>query len=213
MLLLLLPLLSSLALHIPLITAAVVAFANFRSPSPSTFQVCKSGTHTDICCVPLDLDIHDGRGYGWFRADMVAFSRIETPQTSTYIFGRRSARICSDDLIAGKRGNSDWQQEVPEAAGGAGSAAVVQSANPADLKLRYPEVIVVGDVRYFFYYEDEDGFVLFVDQAENMIVGRPFKDPLALSRENGTRGDGPRVVRRPVVHGNSENAPDDDTDS
>lgn len=162
-------------------SATVVAFANTRFPEPSAFQVFYSARDPDVCCEPLDIDIHDDRGYGWFRADLVAFSHIEDPNIFTTVFGRRTRRQCSSDLIATKQGSPNWQIEVPEVAGGAGSAAIVKSSSPGSLKLKYPNVIVVGDVRYNFYLEDTSGVLTYMDQAQNKVTGRPFVNPISHS--------------------------------
>ncbi|KAL9580905.1 MAG: hypothetical protein Q9212_004209 [Teloschistes hypoglaucus] len=191
---------ASIILHHHQASATVVSFANTPSspssqhPSSTVFQVFYSGRDPDVCCEALDINIHDGQGYGWFRADLVAFSHIEAANIFTSVFGRRTRRQCSADLIATKHGIPDWQIEVPEASGGAGSAGIVKGLNPGKLKLKYPNLMVVGDVRYNFYFEDAStGVLTYMDRDQNTVMARPFVNPIISHFESNnrtTRGGG-----------------------
>lgn len=154
--------------------ATTVTFANTQSSEISTFQVFTAGTHSDLCCIPVDINRNDGRGFGWFKPDMVSFSRIETAQTATTVFGHRSQLACVDDIRATKQGKADWQTEVPLAIGGVGSAAVTYIGRPGRLRPKYPDNIVIGDVRYKFAFEDQSGILTYWDDEYNAIGGRPL---------------------------------------
>lgn len=160
---------------------AVVAFANIRSDKPATFQVCKTGVHPSVCCEALDLDINDGKGYGWFRAELVAFSHIESQDTVTTIFGRHSQRPCFTDVVTSEQGGPNWRMEVPR--WGAGSASVVKDpSQPGALARKYPDVINVRDVRYSAS-EHTSSTQIYIDEFGNIITGRRFANPAPLSNE------------------------------
>lgn len=102
---------------------AIVSFSNIRTSEPATFQVCKTERLTSVCCEPFDIEMDDGRGYGWFRAELVSFAYVE-PQTQTAIYGRHSQRTCSTNLVAKELSGLNWQMEIPRL--GAGSVVVAR---------------------------------------------------------------------------------------
>lgn len=164
--------------------ATIVTFANTQTFVPPTFQVCNTKNDLEVCCIPLDVDGHDGRGFGWFHADLISFSHINTPQTNTTVFGRRSPHPCFDDFVTTKQGRANWQYFLPPGSGGAGSAAVVQTLTIGSLKTKYPDVIVIGDVRYEYAFDDQSGIITYWDDQYNVIAGRPLEDPTLRSLQD-----------------------------
>ncbi len=156
---------------------AVVSFANIRSAEPAAFQVCKTEREASVCCEPLDIDIDDGKGFGWFRAELVTFSYIESPSTVTTIFGRHSLRPCSSDVITTKQGGRNWRMDVPD--WGAGSASVVKDpSQQGALTPKYPEVVTIGNIRYTFVMEDTSRMLHYMGQDGHSIIGRRLQPPV-----------------------------------
>ncbi|KAL9009239.1 MAG: hypothetical protein Q9173_005718 [Seirophora scorigena] len=160
-------------------SAATVTFANLRSPDAPTFQVCKTGRDPDVCCEPLDIDANDGRGYGWFRADTVAFSYIGAPDIVTTVYGHRATHPCALDVIATRQGNRDWNVDIPGATGSAGSAAVLKHPDPRGPapERKLPATIVIGDVRYDYWFEGPKDIYTYLDDDGNVVAGRPLVRP------------------------------------
>ncbi|KAI4086696.1 MAG: hypothetical protein LQ344_007335 [Seirophora lacunosa] len=161
--------------------AATVTFANLRTPDvPPAFQICKTGRDPDVCCEPLDIDANDGRGYGWFRADTVAFSYIDAPRTVTTVFGQRDPRPCGSDVIATRQGDRHWSIDIPRQTGGsgaAGSAAVLRHLTSSVPKRKLPETIVIGAVRYEYWFEGPRGVYTYLDDEGNPVSARPLVRP------------------------------------
>lgn len=176
------PLLYCLSIPVHWASAALsdgtlVSFANIRSAEPAAFQVCKTEREASVCCEPLDIDINDGKGFGWFRAELVTFSYIESPSTVTKIFGRHSLRPCSSDVITTKQGGRNWRMDVPD--WGAGSASVVKDpSQQGALTPKYPEVVTIGNIRYTFVMEDTSRMLHYMGQDGHSIIGRRFQPPV-----------------------------------
>ncbi|KAL9595124.1 MAG: hypothetical protein Q9219_006641 [cf. Caloplaca sp. 3 TL-2023] len=168
-----LPLLTLLLSHIPPTTSTSITFADYSTSAFTIRQECTSASLPSICCEPLDLDVHDGRGYGWFRATRVAFRSISTPGTITKVYGANPHGPCADHVVAEKEGREDWQQVVASK-GGAGSASASESWRPVVLQRRFPDEIFLRGIRFVFVGWGRGQVASYRDGRGNVVFGRKF---------------------------------------
>ncbi|KAL8727031.1 MAG: hypothetical protein Q9166_006329 [cf. Caloplaca sp. 2 TL-2023] len=163
-------LLSLLTFIAPTLTTTIT-FSTSPSSTPSISQLCTSSSHPDICCLPLTLNLLDGRGYTHPPITQVSFSRIESPSTVSVVYAFTNAHEppCSSEVVAVQHGNLAWQTEVLRR-GGAGSASAVTTFRPIFLKRRIPDVVVVGEVEYENIGAGSGGVVSFVSSSTGRII-------------------------------------------
>lgn len=153
--------------------AALITFSNFARPhgSPIVTQSCSTLPDPDVCCVPLDLNINDGRHYGWFQALQVAFSWMDDPDTFAAVYARGASRPCFGEMVDHRLGHEDWwTQYLPLV--GAGSALLSTSMRPITYTTRWPFHIFVGSVGYAFVSRSADGIFEYKSPSGRYIRGR-----------------------------------------
>lgn len=171
-----------LNIHVQSNLATSVTFADYRSSPFSIRQVCNSDGYLDVCCEPLDLDVKDGRGYGWFRADQVAFNHIESPSTITTVFGKNTRRPCSDDLLAQRQGQQKWQTDFLRGEG-AGSAAAVTTFRPIYMRRKWPSVIFLHGIEFRLISLEPGETASYRDRRGDVIEGRKPRTSILPSKE------------------------------
>lgn len=139
-------------------------------------QSCSTLPDADVCCVPLDLNINDGRHYGWFQALQVAFGWIDDPGTFTAVYARAASPPCFGEVYKHPLCNKDWWTErLPLV--GAESALFSTSTHPASHSLKWPFHIFVGSVAYEFVSRSADGIFEYKSQGGGYIRGRMMERP------------------------------------
>lgn len=186
----LLLLLPWIALHIEPSVATSISFTTY-SASSSITQVCTSGGYPDVCCTVLDLDIHDGHGYGWSIASQVAFVNIESASATTAIYDFTDPRPCTAGIVTVRHGNHAWQKAVPLYRGGAGSASAVTTFRPLFLRRRFPEVVVIDDVYYMYTGTGHGEVMSFRNAAGSVISGKYWQNPAPPTSRNITDSAAP----------------------
>ena len=153
------------------VLTTAITFTHFSVAT--TTQVCISAAYPEVCCIPLDLDIGDGHGYGWFIAFLISFTGIQSPETVTVVYGAESQHPCTSKILRGRQGNRPWQAEISIALhGGAGSASAFTSSLPVVPQMRLPYAVVVDEVDYTFSGRRTGGTYVFRNERGGAIVGR-----------------------------------------
>lgn len=182
-------LLCFLSLHLQFILTVSVSFTSLSVFS--TTQICTSGGYSDVCCVPVDLDLKDGHGYGWFIASVVSFTEIESPETVTVVYGS-TAHIapCTVGILKRRQGNQAWQTEIEiRQSRGAGSASAVSSFGPVFWRRRVPYLVVVDDVVYRYFGTGASEVMSFRNQQGDVIHGK-LPDNVRISAMHNLTGPG-----------------------
>lgn len=161
-----------LSLHLQSILTVSVKFTSLSAFSIT--QICTSGGYRDVCCVPLDLDLKDGHGYGWFIASVISFTEIESPETVTVVYGSTAHLApCTAGILKRRQGNQAWQTEIDiRQSRGAGSASAVSSFGPVFLRRRVPYLVVVDDVVYRYIGTGASEVMSFRNQQGDVIHGK-----------------------------------------
>ena len=178
-------------LHLGSSFATSISFTSYSGSSEIT-QICTPGGYHDICCTPLDLNLNDGHGYGWFIASTVAFVGIESASAVTVIYGTADQRPCHTHIIKSERGNRAWQAEIRES-GGAGSASVVSTFRPIFLRKRLPDRVLFDDIEYDYVETGTGGVRSFMNQHGGTIHGRLFGITRLSRYHNSTQSAAPLV--------------------
>lgn len=181
---------SFLLSYLPFARAAQVGIGAMAA-GERVMQVCALRKNApDVCCIPLDLDLQDDRGYGWFKPDSVAFEGLISPQTFTAVYADHQRPLCAGELRAHRYGNRDWQTPVIPI-GDAGSALILSSFMPMVVPEKYPGTIHVGAKRYSFMGKAPRGTYWYRNvQSEDptdIVYGRVYDDLKSLTRKNATR--------------------------
>ncbi|KAI4195883.1 MAG: hypothetical protein LQ350_006923 [Teloschistes chrysophthalmus] len=144
----------------------------------------------DLCCIPLDLDLQDGRGYGWFKVTSVAFEGLISPHTFSAVYADHQRPPCAGELRAHRFGDQDWQTPIIPL-GDAGSALILSSVGRVVVPERYPGTIHVGTKRYSFMGKtpSETFWYRNVQSADpnDIVYGRVYDDLSSLTQKNATR--------------------------
>lgn len=162
-----------LNLHVRFSISVSINFADYQTSAFTIRQVCSSDGYADVCCEPFDLDVNDGRGYGWFRASRVVFTELESSDTTMTVFGKNPYGPCSDHVITSRQGSQAWQAAVP-GRDGAGSASAVRSFRPPFMKRKFPTVIFLRGVDFTFTGWGTGEVAFYQDWIGNVIQGRKF---------------------------------------
>ena len=178
-------LLCCIILHLKFAFATSIIFTSYSALSTIT-QICTSGGYHDICCTPLDLNLNDGHGYGWFIASTAAFVEIESASTVTAIYGTGDQRPCHTHIIKSERGNRAWQAEIRES-GGAGSASVVSTFRPLFLRKRLPDRVLFDNLEYEYVETGTGGVRSFMNEDGAIIHGKPWEITRLSRYHNDTR--------------------------
>ena len=175
------------SLHLQSISTVSVSFTAFGVTS--TTQLCTSAGYADICCLPLDLDLQDGHGYGWFRASVIAFTEIEAPETVTIVYGSSPhlEPCAAVGILKRRQGNQPWQTRLDMHKGtGAGSASAISSFGPMHLRIKIPYIVVVNGVVYRNSGSGGSHVMTFRNQQGGEIHGRLPDSSRRLSIHNLT---------------------------
>lgn len=162
-----------LTLYVRFNLAVLIGFNGRPSASPVS-QICGDLDAPDICCIPLDLDIVDGRNYGWFRAEKVAFTNIPSPNTFSAVYGMTNEPACSGEIITHSRGDRDWRTQFP-ITGGAGSALAISTPHLKVVPEGYPHLIIVAEVRYKLIGRTGTDLWWYRNDQSRIIFGRKFR--------------------------------------
>lgn len=155
----------------PTVSAVSAIFTDTRSSSIYVRQECHSAGYVDICCEPLDLNMNDGRGYGWFHADHISFWEIGSLDATTTIYGKNTPRPCSSDVMVQRHGSNNWQYATARAEG-AGSASVVMTHRAMFLRRIVPSFIYAGDHEYELVGWGNDKVATFQARDGNIIFAK-----------------------------------------
>ncbi|KAL8699357.1 MAG: hypothetical protein Q9201_006050 [Fulgogasparrea decipioides] len=164
-----------LTIRVRLNLAVIIVFASSPPSGVPIMQRIETHDHPDVCGIPLDLDVMDGRGYGWFGAEQVAFTELASTNSFTAVYGRAHQQPCSSEMIAHHIGNREWQTGIL-LRGGAGSALVVTSFRPMFGRRRYPDSVFVGEKEYNFLRMEATGVFWYWSRQGGVISGRAFEN-------------------------------------
>lgn len=160
----------------PAFSTLVTFESSFSSSALYTQQICSSLLSEDACCIALDLDIDDGRGFGWFRANKISFTDIDAPDAFTAAYAKNNAQVCSGEMVAHQIGQRDWESNFA-VRGDFRSGLVVKNLGPPNVQKMWPITILVGSTTYLFKELSGDLF-LFRSAERRTVVGRLFGGPV-----------------------------------
>ena len=166
----------------------MIEFSNPASGFPFVTQTCLSDDLPDLCCEPLDLDITDGRGYGWFFAQQVFFNNLNPHRTVVTVYKRGNPEVCSGETLSSKFGVAHWETPV-YTGNGAGSALTVASFQPLFVRKKWPDFVNVAGVEYWFVGRTTNDVLMFRSPRGLRIYGRPFSIPVESTTSNGNKTD------------------------
>ncbi|KAL8708427.1 MAG: hypothetical protein Q9220_006717 [cf. Caloplaca sp. 1 TL-2023] len=174
-----------LTTHLQPILSIVISFGN----GPSTariLQVCKDDTAPSICCVPLDLNLMDGRSYGWFRADQVAFAEIAYDDTFAAVYDTSSHNPCSGEILYHHMGASSWvSPKFPFHYAGSALAISSSGGGPRFAPKKRPGAVLIGEV-WYLHEKTIAETSWFRNEAGRYVFGRPFDIEASRKATNGT---------------------------
>lgn len=175
----------SITIIIKPIVSTLVTFTNVASSSPVITQICATDGDPDVCCIPLDLDINDGRHFGWFWVTKVTFDRTQSPDTFAAVYRRTAtAPTCRGEILSQRMGNQGWQTATLPM-NGAGSALVTTSFSPRTYQMKRPKLMKVGVTEYWFSQESAGGIYTYKSVGGNTIFGRMFGGAGVLDQASG----------------------------
>jgi len=164
----------------PTLAALLVIFVNPASSTIALEQICSSRGQLGICCIPLDLDINDGHGYGWFRAERVAFSGLDSHDTFTAVYRRQTQKVCSGEILVQRVGRQDWHTGILSL-WSAGSALAVRSFRPVSVQRQWPDIIMVRGVAFTFMRSSASNEFCYKSVGGEIIHGRMYLGAMATS--------------------------------
>ena len=163
--------------------ATFIGFVNSTS-APYAYQVCESDIYQKVCCIPLDLNV-ELRGWGWFRAVDVAFTNMGPFDIFSAVYPPVTGPPCSGQIISHQIGSRDWLANVA-ALGGAGSALAMKVDSLSQVHLKFPDYIILNDVRYEFSGMSVMGMFQYRNAEGATIFGREFGGITGLTVSNST---------------------------
>lgn len=153
--------------------STLIAFSN-ASTLPYTAQVCNSGGHPNICCIPLDLNINRG-GFSWFKARYVVFSEIDSSEAFTAVYAITGEPACSGQMAAHRMGGQQWDTGTRLTMTGAGSALATDLGSETPLVRKWPSFLISDEVRFEFLRRSAWGFFWYRSAGGVIIWGREFE--------------------------------------
>ncbi|KAL8736150.1 MAG: hypothetical protein Q9181_002515 [Wetmoreana brouardii] len=174
-----------LSIWVRLNLAVFIAFMNSPPSAPQILQRVDTYGRPDACGIPLDLDLLDGRGYGWFRADHITFTEMVATDTFTAVYGKTNQHPCSGAVIAHRMGDQEWHTEILTR-GGAGSALVLTRFPPDFGHRQYPDSVFVGDEEFMFIRAGALHVFWYQSRRGAYISGRKFEDFIISKTANTT---------------------------
>ena len=161
--------------------AAIVTFADNQPRSLTTSQMHNIESFSNICCVLLDLDVKDGRGFGWYRAGKVSFNYVVAENAFTAVYPRGPGRLaCSGQILDHQIGKRDWKTRFFDG-GGVGSALVKEIWDERPIEYRWPTWVWVQGVEYEFFQRSDTGLFTYKDASGRFVFGRLFVEDGGLS--------------------------------
>lgn len=153
---------------------SLVTFTNPTSITSHTQQQCSDGGYTDFCCVPLDLDLDDERGYGWFYAEEALLQNLGSVDIFAAIY-RNNPTIspCYGEAVVTKTSHTQWKSPLFKQSPFISGVLVKKSFRPLFARKRMPNSVTVEGRQYVW-----DGVMrepmLFKDSAGKIVRGKPF---------------------------------------